>query len=38
MIDTDTIWFIEKWFETHTVMTKENYDMLKEMVKYKVKK
>ena len=28
-------WFIEKWFESHTVMSKDNYDMLKEMIKYK---
>ena len=29
------IWHIEKWFETHTVMTKDHYDMLKEMAQYK---
>lgn len=35
MNETKTIWFIEKWFETHTVLTKGNYKMLKEMIKYK---
>lgn len=36
MSDKDTIWFIEKWFERHQVMTKEHFDMLKEMVDYKI--
>jgi hypothetical protein len=36
--EKDTIWFIEKWFETHAVMSKDNYDMLKEMIEYKVEK
>lgn len=31
------VWYIEKWFETHTTLTKGNYKMLKEMVSYKEK-
>lgn len=30
-ICNQTIWFIEKWFKTHKVMTDEHYKMLKEM-------
>jgi len=30
----DKVFFVEKWFDTHQTLTKENYDMLKSMVHY----
>jgi hypothetical protein len=36
--EKDIIWFVEKWFETHGVLSNDNYKMLKEMIEYKIKK
>jgi hypothetical protein len=37
MKDKDVVWFIEKWFETHTLLSKDNYNMMKDMIAYKIK-
>jgi len=34
-LEKEIMWFIEKWFENHTVMTNENYAMLQEMAYHK---
>ena len=31
----DIVWHIDKWFETHTGMSLDNYEMLCQMVHYK---
>ncbi len=33
-IDKDVVWFIDKWFEKHGSLTKDNYEMFKEMICY----
>lgn len=30
--NTRVVFMVDKWFQSHTVMTKDNYDMLREMV------
>lgn len=32
--EENIIWFIELWFETHRVLTKDHFEMLKQMITY----